>query len=259
MHTMLAVAAAHERYSNGSTINRRSRIESYHYFQSVSLFNRKLSCPIALADRDPLWATAALLGIMLSASFDAVSPEEAWPLRPCEPLDLEWFRLSEGKKAVWRLTNPLRLDSIFRSMAGEYASFNLPIPPSGTVGISAALSLVCGLNDFSNRDNNPYFVAAHVLTQLQQFSHSGHADIRMVTFMSQSHSSFRNLLHKKDPTALLLLVLWYEVASPVLWWVDQRARVESQAIRIFLQRYHCNSSVCGLLPPISREYSCVTK
>lgn len=249
MHTMLAVAAAHERYQNMPAGSHRTRIETYHSFQSIRLFNQKLSCPVKPSDRDALWATAALLGIMTLASFDtAISLEETWPLRPSTPLDLEWFRLGEAKKIIWELTNPLRPGAIFRAMAHEYAQMHFELPPSGVDGISPALAEVCNMSVTSNEKNNPYYVAVHVLARIQTLSESGSADIQMIGFVSQSQLSFRTALQDKDPVALLLLSLWYVRAGRQLWWIKQRAQAENRAIRIYLERFHRDNRVCKLLP-----------
>lgn len=249
MHTMLGVAAAHERYRDMPASSHRTRTETHHASQSVLLFNQKLSQPIDLPDRDPLWATAALLGIMAIASFDVATPEEAWPLRPSNPSDLEWFRLSDGKKTIWNLTDPLRPGGIFRAMAHEYAQLVFELPLVGAEGIPPALAEVCNVSASSSKENNPYFIAAHVLARLQNLSDVDSAGIRMVSFLCQSHPTFTNLLWNKDPVALLLLALWYVRASRVLWWTEQRARVENQAIRLYLERFHRdNHRIHQLLP-----------
>ncbi|QKX63680.1 uncharacterized protein TRUGW13939_10851 [Talaromyces rugulosus] len=232
------------------TCSRRTTTEIHHFSQCVMLFNQKLSQHICPSDRDPLWATAALLGIMTIASFDAVTTEEAWPLRPSNPLDLEWFRLGDGKKIIWRLTDPLRPGGIFRAMAHEYAQLPFEIPLAGTKGVPSELAEVCNMDSSCNENNNPYFVAVHVLVQLQKLPTDQTASIRMVSFMSQSQQPFRDLLQEKDPVALLLLALWYAQASRVLWWIAQRARIESRSIRLYLEKFHRhNIKVHRLLPP----------
>ena len=72
---MLAVSAAHARHHSVTTTSQQSSIEMYHTNQCVALFNRKLSAPLRNLDRDPLWGTAALLGLMAMAAFDALTPE----------------------------------------------------------------------------------------------------------------------------------------------------------------------------------------
>ncbi|KAH8703123.1 hypothetical protein BGW36DRAFT_368858 [Talaromyces proteolyticus] len=257
MHTMLTVAAAHERYQAMPTKSYRTRTEAHHFSQCVRLFNEKLSRHIDSSDFDPLWATAALLGIMTIASFDAATPEEAWPLRQSDPSDLEWFRLSEAKKTIWDLTNPLRPGGIFRAMAHEYAGLHFELPLVGTEGIPTTLAEMCNMSASCNKQNNPYFVAAHVLARLQRLTGNESPGIQMVSFMSQSQSSFRDLLQEKDPVALLLLALWYVRASESLWWIEQRARVEYRAICLYLERFHRNNSkihqlLCSLPDRITR-------
>jgi hypothetical protein len=252
MHTILAVAAAHKRCRDMPGHTLRTQTETCHSSQGILLFNQKLSRPIELSDRDPLWATAALLGMMATASLDANTPEDAWPLRPSTPSDLKWFELNEAKKTIWDLTNPLRPGGIFSTMANEYGQFHIELPPFGVEGVPPALAEVCDMNASCNKESNPYFVAAHILARLRRRPGSSFAEIQKISFLSQSQSSFRNLLWGKDPVALLLLTLWYELAGPVLWWVEKRARLEGRAIHLYLERFHGDKyRVLQLLPSLS--------
>ena len=96
------------------------------------LFNDRLSQPLKDEDRDPLWGSAALLGAITIASTEATKPSEAWPLKPPDPSDLDWLRMSDGKKEVWRLVNPLREGSVWRH-ALDYDHHKDPVPNSGPV------------------------------------------------------------------------------------------------------------------------------
>ena len=50
---------------------------------------------------------------------------------------------------------------------------------------------------------------------------------------------FRQLLHKKDPKALLLLVWWYgKMAEYDVWWMGRRMKLEGQSICMYLERNH---------------------
>lgn len=53
-------------------------------------------------------------------------------------------------------------------MAHEYAQLPFEIPIAGTEGVPSALAEVCNTDSSSNENNNPYFVAVHVLVQLQK-------------------------------------------------------------------------------------------
>jgi hypothetical protein len=238
MHASLAVALAYDHYLNSSSHNRRTVEECYHWSQSVSLFNRRLGKPVGPTDKDAIWGTAAALAVLTFASPDASTPEQSWPLKPSDPSDFEWLRMGKGKMSLWHVTNPLRPDSLFRVMAGTYAQMNSPMPVKGIDSIPRALASVCHLEDSSTADNNPYFTAAHAVSQVQVLLDSqvtvGHTEL----FTRSIHGPFEALLRDKDPVALLLLYLWYRKAGRSIWWVELRARVECPSICSYLLLYH---------------------
>lgn len=252
MHAMLAIATAFRRIQHNVVRGCRTQTEIHHTLQCICLFKRKLSHLIAAPDQDALWATSALLGILAIVSFEETSPEDAWPLRPVHASDLEWVRLTVGKHIMWTLTDPLRTNGLFRAMASEYADMESPIPEVGIAGIPSSLIKACNLTETSNSDNNPYYVAAHLLVllaRLQMLSGGGFPGIYMIIFISQSQLRFRRLLEDKDPVGLLLLALWYREAGKALWWIRQRAEIEIQAIRIYIERFHYNKpGIIHLLP-----------
>lgn len=252
MHAMLAVATAFRRTNHDVVGGCRTQTEIHHTLQCICLFKRKLSQLIAAPDRDALWATSALLGLIAIVSFDETSPEDAWPVRPVHASDLEWMRLTVGKRIIWTLTDPLRTNGLFRAMASEYADMEFPIPETSIAGIPSSLIKACNLTETSNSDNNPYYVAAHLLALLarsQMLPGGSFPGIYMIAFISQSQLCFRRLLEDKDPVGLLLLALWYREAGKALWWVRQRAAIETQAIRIYIERFHYNKpGIIHLLP-----------
>ena len=254
MHVTLAMTATHDRYLSTPATGRRTVPETYHRSQCAALFNRKLSQPIQPEDRDPLWATAASLGIIALSSVEASTPEEAWPLKTSELSDLEWLRMSEGKMAVWNLTDPLRPGGIFRAMSEEYAQLFSPIPSAGIDGVPSALSRLCDLDVSSTAETNPYFAAVHTLAQLQNLLSDQITMSRALTFVGHMQRSFKTLLQEKDPVALLLLALWYTKARRSVWWFEHRATVECQAICLYLQRYHQSNS--AIQESIPRDSNC---
>ncbi|KAL7915582.1 hypothetical protein GGI35DRAFT_466937 [Trichoderma velutinum] len=243
MHAMLAVATAFRRIQHDVVRRCRTQTEIHHTLQCICLLQRKLSQRIAGPDQDALWATSALLGLIAIVSFEETSPEDAWPVRPMHASDLEWMRLTVGKRIIWTLTDPLRTNGLFRAMASEYADMEFAIPEMDIAGIPSSLIKACNLTETSNSDNNPYYVAVHLLvllSRLQMLSGGSFPGIYMIAFISQSQLRFRRLLEVKDPVGLLLLALWYRGAGKALWWVRQRAEIETQAIRIYIERFHHN-------------------
>lgn len=238
MHASLAVALAYDRHLNNSLSCRRSLEECYHYSQSITLFNRRLREPIETKDKDPIWGTAAALAILTFACPYTCKPEESWPLKPSDPSDFEWLRISRGKMTLWPTINPLRPDSIFSVLAATYAEMHSPLPQKGVDGIPGALALVCHLKDSSSADNNSYFNAAHAVSRIQGLEDSQVTIGQTEHFTRSIYGPFKSLLEKKDPVALLLLYLWYRKTGPNIWWIGLRARVECASICLYLQLYH---------------------
>lgn len=241
MHGSLAVALTYDRHLNDSSNCRRSLEECYHWSQSTALLNKRLRQPIQPNDRDAIWGTAAALSILSFSSPDVSTPEEAWPLKPSsDHSDFDWLRMTESKMSLWHIVNPLRPDSLFRVMAATYAQMHapLPLPDSGTDGIPRDLAAVCLLRDSETARSNPYFHAAHVVSQILDLPDSAITTAQVHLFTRCIHGPYKELLRERDPVALLLLYLWYQKVSPSIWWIELRARVECPSIRSYLQLYH---------------------
>jgi hypothetical protein len=238
MHASLAVAFAYDCHLNSPPGGRRTLEECYHWSQSTALFNRRLREPIETKDMDAIWGTAAALAILTFSFPDAYTPEESWPLKPSSPSDLEWLRMSKGKMSLWHITNPLRPDSLFRVMAGTFAQMNSPLLEEGLDGVPRALAIVCHLEHSSTAENNPYFNAAHAVSQIQDLPDNQVTVGRTELFTRSIHGPFESLLREKDPVALLLLYLWYRKAGRSIWWIELRARVECPSICSYLRLHH---------------------
>ncbi|KAI1146358.1 hypothetical protein F4825DRAFT_199473 [Nemania diffusa] len=250
MHASLAVAFAYDRYLNNSLGIGRTVEECYHSSQSTALFSKKLREPITANEKDSIWGTAAALALLSFASPDVGDTlESSWPIKPSEPTDLEWVRLSKGKMSLWPIVNPVRPDSLFLVMASTFAEMHSSLPEEGIDGIPTDLAAVCGLRDSSTIDNNPYFNSAHAVSQILHLSDSQVTTGQTERFTRSIQGSFQSLLLEKDPVALLLLYLWYRKAGRSIWWIGLRARVECPAICLYLQRYHAeNQHVQAFLP-----------
>ncbi|KAK9243086.1 hypothetical protein V1506DRAFT_508829 [Lipomyces tetrasporus] len=249
MHGTLAVTAVHDRYLGVTPTHRRSLREAYHWSQCTILFKKWLSQPIKEEHKDPLWATAGTLAILTFSSINVCFPEEAWPLGAPDSSDLEWLRLGTGKMALWHLVDPLRPESVFRIMSETFEYMRRPLPAKGTDGASVELVQLCGLDESSTQENNPYFTVVHSLSRLLEVPKGEASQGRVMMVSSHMHNEFGTCLEKKDPVALLLLGLWYTRARESKWWIDLRTRYELPAICTYLQRYHRdNSAIQALIP-----------
>lgn len=151
--------------------------------------------------------------------------------------------------SLWHIADPLRHDSLFCVLKATYAQMDSPLPERGVDGIPKDLAVVCHLDSLSTAEKNPYFNAAHAVSQLMCLPDSqvtiGHTEI----FTRTIHGAFRCLLQAKDPVALLLLYLWYSKAGRGVWWIEARARVECPAICKYLRLYHEDDQAIHALIP----------
>ncbi|KAH7144384.1 hypothetical protein B0J13DRAFT_43792 [Dactylonectria estremocensis] len=246
MHVFLAFTLLHDSFLSSFTTSAAHRSQlAFHWYHGTALFHRNLSAasrssPRALAGshRDALWASAAILGSAAFAFVDSVDPTASWPLHEASPSDLDWLKMSDGKRAVWDIADPTRPDSIFHPLLADQAvnvapNGLAPIPPDV---LPASFYPLFDLAS-STACTNPYHVATSILAQLLPREMNDKTVIQFLSFLSQLDPRFRRLLEDKDPRALLLLVYWLaRLASFEAWWLNQRALIEGKAICIYLER-----------------------
>lgn len=234
--------AARDKYSYDP-----SEKELFHYYHATALLNDRLSKPIEEKDKDALWGCAALLGACTIASIDAKTSEEAWPLKPNDLGDLDWLRMSDGKKEVWRLVDPMREGSLWKEVLD---SRNQEDPMPYNCRVPELEVLAPFLNNTYNFDpfeenhegeKSPYHTAASILVRLMELE-CNHVNIMyFLSFLGHMDPRFRQLLHEKDPKALLLLAWWYgKMCQYGVWWQKRRMKLEGQAICMYLERYHAD-------------------
>jgi hypothetical protein len=241
MYVVLTLTLMHDRSLSSSPNTKQSAAEAFYWYQATVSFNSRLSKPIQPSERDALWATAALLGTIAFFNIEARTPEEAWPLKPPSPLDLDWLRMSDGKKEIWKITDPLRADSVFRLMGPEHHKDFLPTYPTMLEldALPSELVRLCGLDATSTTDNNPYYAAASVLASLMNIECNRCTIPKFLSFISYTHPDYKRLLERKDPRALLLLAYWYaKVSQYQQWWIWRRVVLEGQATCIYLEKHH---------------------
>jgi hypothetical protein len=239
MHSILALTLMHDRslYSLTSPLTTK---EAFHWYRSASLFKAKLSSQVLPSERDPLWAAAMGLGIVSFFYVEGDKPTDVWPLSPASSMDLNWLKMIDGKKEVWRVAGPPTENSIFEKPYPENIKFLLPPPSdSGFKSLSPEFIKMYELNTLPADDSNPYRAAATSLTQTLPSNDLLPVIMGFLTFVGNISPDYKQLLEQKDPRALLLLAYWYaKVCKFEVWWLSRRALLEGQAICIYLERYH---------------------
>ncbi|GJC81046.1 hypothetical protein ColLi_03884 [Colletotrichum liriopes] len=247
MHTVLAMTHLHDiSLTPFATPQTRASL-AYHFHRGASLLHRKLSSPILPSERDALWLAASFVGIASFANVvDIACPGDAWPLRESCPSDLDWMKLSDGKKQVWRLTDPMRSSGVFRDVANELharAMREVMVPDD----VDQWECLPEGFAElYRLREDptcaNPYFAAAEALVACWGAPGSAEPESRetvapILGFFNKLDARFRRLLEEKDDKAMLMLSYWYaRVCDRRHWWMWRRAVLETRAICEYLER-----------------------
>ena len=245
MHMVLSLTLMHDAHlatshtSNLAISFQKSSLT--HWNTATKLFNNLLSRPIPPSHRDAIWATGALLGTASMAYIESSSPEDAWPLKSPDPNDLNWLRLSEGKRAIWTLADPTRPESIFHHLG---KSMNHRFQPAWITNpefdsVPERLARLFGITRGDTPKSNVYYVPLLCVLNVEEMTLTQELVVPFLMFLIYMESEFRGLLERKDPRGMLLLLWWFrKVEGGDVWWMSRRAKIEGRAIEIWLDRWY---------------------
>ena len=219
-------------------MTRLSAAEAYHWQQAITLFNAKLSGRIDASERDAVWATAILIGVVTLCHIEATTADEAWPVAAPSSLDLNWIRMSSGKKEIWKLAGLEKSGSILQPWSG--ASAPIPAPQAQDLQIlPTEMILFLALNSNVSLSGNPYYAAASALGQCLAIDQGKPVIMCFLMFISDMQPVYKSLLERKDPRALLILAWWNAKVSQAeeCWWIQRRIVLEGRAICRYLQSW----------------------
>lgn len=251
----------HDRHLISSPPRPPSKVELAHFTRGTALFNLKLSGLLTPSEKDAIWGAATLLGSSTFAHIEAVSPEQAWPLRKSSERDLDWLRMYNGKREIWRITDPTRSDCCLRLLDAEVEKVRqeISIMEPGLKRLPAELCQLLGLHGHGSLLSNPYRIPANILNNLMAMESSRTSVLTFLSFVILMQAEFKQLVVDKDPYALILLAYWFaEFSQYHAWYVWRRSILECQAICLYLDRYHSDINhldiilehphrICGLV------------
>ncbi|KAE8445418.1 hypothetical protein EG329_013431 [Mollisiaceae sp. DMI_Dod_QoI] len=242
LHVVLTLTLLHDRHFSPTPFDTSlSATEAYHWGKGIELYSKALSTPIHPASRDPLWATAAFLGILAINYVEARTPEENWPFATPSSLDLNWLRMSEGKKEIWKDGKAFMEGSDFRILAIEQqGSYQPGLAYSSEKGLGALppdLLAYFNLVEGSDLVENPYYASVYTLAQTWNTSSMTTIVVNYLFYITNMEPRYKRLLERKDPRAMLLLAYWNRmVAQTKHWVVFRRAVIECESICLYLEK-----------------------
>ncbi|KAH7410455.1 hypothetical protein DE146DRAFT_645004 [Phaeosphaeria sp. MPI-PUGE-AT-0046c] len=263
MHMLLSLTLMHDADfaagSSRSTANQKKRGALQHWNTATKLFQNLLAKPVHPNQRDAIWATAVVIG---AASFWFVNSdkvEEVWPLKPSEPDDLGWLRLGDGKRALWRLSDPTRPDSMFYNILRFRKAYRLSEPEWVREGNAAdciplRIKEIFNVTCTSTIENNAYLMPLLLLSRIQDMRLTHDTAISFLLVIAFITPQFIALMEAKDPRAVFIVGWWFKLMSDGdMWWMISRARIEGRAIRIWLGRTDTEHGLAGLLDSMVRQ------
>ena len=243
MHMILGLTLMHDSSlslpysaSQSATLQRKSL---YHWDQATTLYHRILNGPIPPSHRDAIWATGVHLGAASFWYLESDDPYTVWPLKPSEPGDLSWMKIGEGKRHLWRIADPTREDSVFRRvLARNHGPCTTPPDWMQNNDISLvpeSVKITFGITPLSSKEDNVYHLPVLILSRIRHLQLSHGNVLEFLYFTAFITPEFLELLEQKDPKAVFLLGWWFQMCrNGTLWWMTRRARVEGEAVRIWL-------------------------
>lgn len=186
--------------------------------------------------------------------MESANIEEVWPLKPKEPEDMSWMKLGEGKRHLWRLTEPTRSDSMFHHILKEKPCSVLPdwMLSNDTSMIPQRVKELFGVTPETTIANNVYQLPLLILSTVRNTRLTHENALKFLYITAFITAEFLALLENKDPYAVFILGWWYKmIQDGELWWMARRAKVEGEAVMIWLRRGY--PELADLLDHLVRE------
>jgi hypothetical protein len=243
----------HDRYLGVDVGPKQNKAMAFHWSRGAALLNDKITKGVKeQSEKDALWASAVLLATLAFASVEGETPDGMWPLKPSSSTDLDWLKLIEGKKEIWKIADPHRAASVFCPQIPRFVSHmsDFAAPDVDLSGLPSELVGVCGIDDTSSTKNNPYLLLLSTLASLNSVACTPDTFGVYFGFFGAMDSEFKRLLARKDPPALLILASWYaRVCHLKHWWLWRRASLECRAICGYLRLFHTdNPAIMSVVP-----------
>lgn len=243
MHTILAAACLHLNRMQPGDKN-RELFEIYHWQRAVQLYQAELAC--TNSKNINAEKTASLIGSCLLLAVNdfcpaGFKPEHSWVFTS-NPADLNWLALQGGLRCILEITGPFVSASIWGPAFRESEDVLKPFQEeqSGRSGLHHELADLCGIDDHSTAETNPYHWSAQLLSRmlaLKPYNRPENYSI-FVTWMGQIEPEFITLLRAKDERALLVLSWWMALmcaVSSFQVWIYGRIVPECKAICQYLE------------------------
>ena len=251
-HAVLTVTMMHDRTMLSPSGIDPSAVEALHSHLSTELLQNKLSGKADRSEYAAIVLASAMLAYVTFCNVEAKTPEEAWPLKPQSPSDLQWLKMSYGKNDVRRtMQDPTKDDAILQKLDNGPVKepLGISLTAAELQNVPAQFIKLYGLDSTPGSDatpsaeTNPYQAGASIFAWTLNLDSNISTILNFLSFTVHMHPEYKRLLEGKDPRALLLMACWYaKICQYQHWWLRRRANLECQAICLYLERYHTDET-----------------
>jgi hypothetical protein len=262
MYTILAVGTLHlNRISPDNKM--RQYAETYFWQRAIKLYQAALSSNVTRQNVDHLISTCMFMGIGTLCPED-IKPTDSWVLSD-RPGAMNWLCLQSGLKCIIDLAGPYLDTSIWGSAFQQTHKEEVQLYDQGVQqgreGLNPDLADLCGVDEFTTAETNPYYKPLRVLASIFGLERNFENSAQCATFMGRLENDFVALLRIRDPPALLILAQWMGLMCTLShWqpWIEGRARAECIAICMYLEHstdfrvlrlLQSSASACGYSSP----------
>lgn len=188
-----------------------------------------------------------MLGVITFASIEAPTPESTWPLALAIGVEPEWFKMGQGKAALFPLAQPNRPESIFYSLLST-----VPAIETSLANVPPSFAKLCEI-DQVDADSSPYAIPMASIFSSLNMEHTPAAVALFYAFNGCMQMEFGRLVVDKDPRALLVMAYWYSRVCTGQWWLRRRALLEGRATCMYLERCCAQDAIIRDLVKVPRD------
>lgn len=235
MHSIIGAATSHLRriYPEDPSY---TMVEAYHWQRAIKQYSEEISTSVGPHNMDPLYS-ACLLMTIHSFGLEEYNPRSSFVFSD-DPDALNWLMLQSGLRHLLELTVPWLTQSIWWGVFKQSREGN-PLYDDhrpGRVDLHPGLADICGIDDTTTEETNPYHWPLRMLTPLLSLERNSKTFTQYTNFMGRLLPDFYEQLLKKDPPALIILSWWLSLVLSVdVWWMETRAKSECVAICMYLE------------------------
>ncbi|KAF7596011.1 hypothetical protein BBP40_003791 [Aspergillus hancockii] len=239
MYTILAVGTLHlNRIAPENKI--RQYAETYYWGRAIKLYQEALTSSVTRQNVDHLLSTCMFMGIVTLCP-ENIKPTDSWVLSN-KPDAMNWLCLQSGLKCIIDLAGPYLDSSIWCSAFQQAHNEEVQIYEQGVQqgrdGLNPDLADLCGVDEFTTAQTNPYYEPLRLLAAIFQLERNFKNAAQCASFMGRLGDDFLALLRIRDPPALLILAHWMGLMCTLSsWqpWIEGRVRAECIAICMYLE------------------------